>query len=225
VAIHLIPTAEVAPRALLPGDPGRALALAQLLLDAPRMCNHARGLWGYTGTAADGRALTVQATGIGGASTAAVLEDLAELGVRTALRLGTCRADGAEPALGTVLTVGRVLAEDGIAGTAARSHPQSLDAPDAAWVHPDPAFAGDAVVVSRDRLAPEPTGAAPVADRTTAAFLVVCAELGVRAGALLAVTSRAGGARLDAEALLAAEHELGLAGAALLGLPPRGPVA
>ena len=43
-----IPTAELAPRALLPGDPGRALMLAQHLLVEPAMFNHNRGLWGYT---------------------------------------------------------------------------------------------------------------------------------------------------------------------------------
>ena len=51
-AIHLHPTAPLAERVLLPGDPGRALALAQTLLSEPRMFNHNRGLWGYTG---DGR--------------------------------------------------------------------------------------------------------------------------------------------------------------------------
>ncbi|MEA2340110.1 MAG: purine-nucleoside phosphorylase, partial [Solirubrobacteraceae bacterium] len=89
---HLHPTADIAPRALLPGDPGRALALAQALLDTPRMCNHHRGLWGYTGTAADGDALTIQATGMGGPSAAIVLEELADLGVRRAVRVGTCGA-------------------------------------------------------------------------------------------------------------------------------------
>ena len=49
--IHLHPTAELAERVLLPGDPGRALALAQLLLEKPLMFNHHRGLWGYTGAA------------------------------------------------------------------------------------------------------------------------------------------------------------------------------
>ncbi len=174
------------------------------------MCNHARGLWGYTGFASDGAPLTVQSTGIGGASTAAVLEDLAGLGVSTALRLGTCRADGPQPALGTVLVVGRALAQDGVG--AAAGEPVVL---------PDSAFAGDAVVVSRDRLAPGPTGDAAVADRTTAAFLVVCRQLGVRCGALLAVTADAAGGHLGDEALLDAEHRLGLAGAALLGLAAR----
>ncbi len=49
VTIHLHPTAPLAERVLLPGDPGRALRLAQTLLDAPAMFNHNRGLWGYTG--------------------------------------------------------------------------------------------------------------------------------------------------------------------------------
>ena len=44
--IHIHPTAPLAARVLLPGDPGRALLLAQALLDEPRMFNHNRGLWG-----------------------------------------------------------------------------------------------------------------------------------------------------------------------------------
>ena len=80
--IHLHPTAPLAERVLLPGDPGRALLLAQLLLEAPKMFNHNRGLWGYTGTAADGQPLTVQSTGMGGPSAAIVLSELAELGAR-----------------------------------------------------------------------------------------------------------------------------------------------
>ena len=45
-----------AERVLLPGDPGRALLLAQALLDEPKMFNHNRGLWGYTGSARRRRA-------------------------------------------------------------------------------------------------------------------------------------------------------------------------
>ena len=59
-------TRRVAERALLPGDPGRALRLAQHLLAAPmQVLNTNRGLWGYTGTAADGAPLTIQSTGHG----------------------------------------------------------------------------------------------------------------------------------------------------------------
>ena len=88
-AIHIHPTAPLAERVLLPGDPGRALALAQELLEAPLMFNHNRGLWGYTGRAADGEPLTIQSTGIGGPSAALVLEELIALGARRAIRVGT----------------------------------------------------------------------------------------------------------------------------------------
>jgi DeoD family purine-nucleoside phosphorylase len=111
--IHLHPTAPAAPRALLPGDPGRALALAQALLDQPKMFNHNRGLWGYTGTASDGRLLTIQATGMGGPSAAIVVEELADLGVETAVRIGTCGALADGCALGDLVAAHEVLCVDG----------------------------------------------------------------------------------------------------------------
>ena len=42
-------------QAILVGDPGRALLLAQELLEQPKMSNHARGLWGYSGATPEGR--------------------------------------------------------------------------------------------------------------------------------------------------------------------------
>ena len=48
---RLRPTAPIAADAVLVGDPGRALLLAQELLEQPKMSNHARGLWGYSGRA------------------------------------------------------------------------------------------------------------------------------------------------------------------------------
>ena len=87
---RLRPTAEIAPRAILAGDPGRAMLLAQELIEEPKMSNHARGLWGYSGAAvADGEPLTIQSTGIGGPSAALVLGELVELGVRRAIRVGS----------------------------------------------------------------------------------------------------------------------------------------
>src|SRR5260221_7480718 len=89
---RLRPTAPLAPDAILVGDPGRSLLLAQELLEQPKMSNHARGLWGYTGRMAAGDALTIQATGMGGPSAALVLADLAKLGVERVVRVGTCAA-------------------------------------------------------------------------------------------------------------------------------------
>jgi len=54
VPTRLRPTAPIAADAILVGDPGRALLLAQELLEQPKMSNHARGLWGYSGATPDG---------------------------------------------------------------------------------------------------------------------------------------------------------------------------
>jgi purine-nucleoside phosphorylase len=111
--VHLRPTAPLAERVLLPGDPGRALLLATKLLDTPRMFNHHRGLWGYTGRAPDGEPVTIQATGMGGPSTAIVVDELIALGARRLIRVGTCGAlgDGLGPA--DLVVAGAALAEDG----------------------------------------------------------------------------------------------------------------
>jgi uridine phosphorylase len=111
-AIHIHPTAPLAERVLLPGDPGRALALAQELLDQPLMFNHNRGLWGYTGEASDGKPLTIQSTGIGGPSAAIVLEELVALGARRAIRVGTA-GSLADAGLGDLLVVTEAIATDG----------------------------------------------------------------------------------------------------------------
>jgi uridine phosphorylase len=153
LSIHLRPTAPLADRALLPADPGLALALAQALLEAPRMFNHSRGLWGYTGTADDGLPLSVQSTGIGGPSAAIVLDELAGLGVGRAIRVGTCSVIGpASPlGLGDLLLVEAAVTADGTsralgaAGDLAPADGELL----AAMIAAAPAIARG-VVVSRD---------------------------------------------------------------------------
>ena len=111
--IHLQPTAPLAPRVLLPGDPGRALLIAQAVLTEPKMFNHNRGLWGYSGTAADGEPLTVQSTGMGGPSAAIVISELCDLGARTLLRTGTCGGLHPDLELGQLLVVTEAIADDG----------------------------------------------------------------------------------------------------------------
>jgi DeoD family purine-nucleoside phosphorylase len=111
--IHLRPATDLAERVLLPGDPGRALAVAQELMDQPKMFNHNRGLWGYTGSGPDGEPLTIQATGMGGPSAAIVVEELIALGARTLIRIGTCGAIDPELGLGDLLVASEALAEDG----------------------------------------------------------------------------------------------------------------
>src|SRR5258705_11910611 len=66
VPVRLRPTTPITPDAILVGDPGRALLLAQELLEKPKMSNHARGLWGYTGHTAAGDWRTTPAAGMAG---------------------------------------------------------------------------------------------------------------------------------------------------------------
>jgi DeoD family purine-nucleoside phosphorylase len=111
--IGLQPTADLAERVLLPGDPARALMLAELLLEGTKMFNHHRGLWGYTGLASDGAPLTIQSTGMGGPSAAIVISELADLGARRMLRVGTCGALQAGLELGDLLVATEAIPADG----------------------------------------------------------------------------------------------------------------
>lgn len=131
--IHLHPTAELAPRALLPGDPGRALALAQDLIEQPKMFNHHRGLWGYTGPArADGQPLTIQSTGMGGPSAAIVFEELVQLGLERAVRVGTCGALDPHLRLGDLVLATEAIPGDGVGARLARLSDGARPAADAA---------------------------------------------------------------------------------------------
>jgi uridine phosphorylase len=200
---RLRPTAEIHPDAILVGDPGRALALAQVLLEQPRMSNHARGLWGYSGETAEGRELTLQSTGMGGPSAALVLGDLAGLGVRRAVRVGTCAAIDPELRPGDLVAV-------------REARPWSTDHPDAgAPAFPDEGLAtrlgstlGDemrsGLVASLDVLHPSPGHATPlgdVADMQTAALFVAGARLGIALAAVLVVIDAEGHDPLDDESL------------------------
>ena len=79
---------DVAPIVLLPGDPGRATRVAERL-DGARCYNEFRGLLGYTGKYR-GTHISVQTTGMGAPSAAIVVEELAMLGAKTVIRIGTC---------------------------------------------------------------------------------------------------------------------------------------
>ncbi len=208
---RLRPTAPNAADAILVGDPGRALALAQELLRQPKMSHHARGLWGYTGDGPTGRPLTIQSTGMGGPSATVVLRDLAELGVRRAIRIGT-GTSLSDPKLGELLIV------------------TEAQAPGRAAAHPDReltrgleeslADASTGVVVSLD--APHdperflPPVLADVADMQTAALLAAGAQLGLPVAALLIVSERSDLGRLGDEELEEAAKQAGKTAAALL---------
>jgi uridine phosphorylase len=201
---------------LLPGDPHRALAVAQAILEAPLMFNHARGLWGYTGRARDGEPLTVQATGMGGPSAAIVIEELIALGARQLIRIGTCGALVPELELGELVVADAVLAGD---GTSQALGAGERVAPDAELTDALAATgARRAVVVSTDlfydpRPEPDWRGEGAEAIEMEAATLLALGERhGVAAAVLLAVTDHLAGEerrRLDREQLEALGVRLG----------------
>jgi hypothetical protein len=205
--IHLRPHAPVAERVLLPGDPGRALRLAQALTEQPRMLNHHRGLWGYTGMAADGAPLTVQATGLGGPSAAIVVEELLMLGARRLIRVGSCRA------LAAGLGLGDVVRADAVVGTDGASRALGAAAPDPGLTA---ALAVPGVTVASGDLFYGEPGAGDVADLSSAAVLAAAARGDAPAAVVLAV-AQAGGERIGDEALHAAELRCGEVALAALG--------
>ncbi len=206
--------------------------LAQLLTAEPKMFNHNRGLWGYTGTAPDGEPLTIQSTGMGGPSAAIVLEELCDLGVLRAIRVGTCGALDGDLALGDLVIADAALASDGTSlalgsGELVAASPGLVEALRAAagagarigtvatsdlFYDRDPARAG--AWASRGAIAVE----------MEAAALMRVGELrGVAIGCLLAVTDTFDAAgerhRMDADGVLAAGERLGRVAAAALAAP------
>lgn len=234
--IHLRPTATLAPRVLLPGDPGRALALAQELLEGPKMFNHHRGLWGYTGLAhADGEPLSIQSTGMGGPSAAIVLEELAALGARTAIRVGTCGALDPTLSLGNLVLARETIAADGV-GLALAGAAESRVAADAGLTAAlqeaaDPEAAGTIVTTDLFYETPDAgrearwaqAGALAI-EMEAAALFAVGARRGVAVACLLTVSDVFGEdgerERIADEPMLAAALRMGAA--AIAALAPSG---
>jgi DeoD family purine-nucleoside phosphorylase len=237
--IHLRPTTALAERVLLPGDPGRALALAQFLLSEPLMFNHHRGLWGYTGAAADGQPLTIQSTGMGGPSAAIVLHELISLGVRRAIRVGTCGALDAALGLGDLVVAREAIPADGTsialgAGELTRADPllagALLDELERNCSRPGGRAHHQGRIVSTDlfynpdskRNAKWSAGGAIAVEMEASTLFTVGATAGVRVGCLLAVTdifdSDGNRARIEDEALVGAVEAMGSAAARALGL-------
>lgn len=220
---RLRPTAPIAADAILVGDPGRALMLAQELLEQPKMSNHARGLWGYFGATAEGHELTIQSTGMGGPSAVVVIRDLAELGVKRAIRIGTCASLG-DLGLGELVVVSEARPIRGsFVGSETTKEPHDR-------VEPDPTLtrqlrealpaAATGVAISLDHLhrpeAEVPSMVAEAADMQTAALLAAAQERGVTGAAVLIATEKSDSGQLRDEDLEEAAKRAGRAASAVL---------
>jgi len=224
--VHIHQTAELAERVLLPGDPGRALRLAQELLTEPRMLNHNRGLWGYTGIATDGLPLSIQSTGMGGPSAAIVVSELIELGAERLIRIGTCGGLSAEVEIGQLAVAAEAIADDGTS-CALGGHRRMAQVPASesltsalrtAEVGGGQRTAAVGAIVSsdlfydaEDRIDEWVRAGALAVEMETAAIFTLAGKRGVEAGCALLVSNAVIGepGYIQAEALHAAELRLG----------------
>jgi uridine phosphorylase len=96
---------------LLPGDPGRVPVIASHL-DTPREIAYSREFRTITGSL-DGEPVTVTSTGIGGPSAAIAVEELAQLGAHTFIRIGTSGAVQPELEIGELVVATAAVRDEG----------------------------------------------------------------------------------------------------------------
>jgi 5'-methylthioadenosine phosphorylase/purine-nucleoside phosphorylase len=103
---------DYAPNVLCPGDPIRARYIAETFFDpGARLVNEVRGMLGFTGTF-EGKPISVQSTGMGAPSCGIVFEELAQLGARRFIRVGTCGGIADGMAMGDTVIALSAAAED-----------------------------------------------------------------------------------------------------------------
>jgi len=225
--IGLQPTTDLAERVLLPGDPARALVLAEYLLDGPKMFNHHRGLWGYTGLAPDGAPVTIQSTGMGGPSAAIVISELIDLGARRLVRVGTCGALAAGLALGDLLIATEAIAADGTsralgAGERIPADPGLLEALSDAGEHAGPVVSSDLFYDGRGLERGWADAGAAAVEMEAATLFALASTREVPAAALLVVSDLVLPVRrrIGPEELREAEMRMGRVALSALGLVP-----
>jgi uridine phosphorylase len=102
---------EVGKVALLPGDPGRVPRIAKRLSRTKELTSN-REFAAFSGFAGDEKVVVVS-TGIGGPAAAIVVEELARLGVKVMIRVGTCGAITSEAKVGSLIVPDAAVRMDG----------------------------------------------------------------------------------------------------------------
>lgn len=102
---------EVGGYVLLPGDPGRVPLVASHLTGA-REVAHFREFRTFTGEL-DGERVSVTSTGVGGPSAAIAVEELAQLGAHTFVRIGTCGAMQPDMSIGELVIASGAIRDEG----------------------------------------------------------------------------------------------------------------
>lgn len=101
--------------AILPGDPARVDVIASYLKDVKEETFN-REYKSITGTYKGKRILAIS-TGMGGASTAICIEELADIGITDIIRIGSCGALQKHLSLGQLLICDKAVCDDGTSQT------------------------------------------------------------------------------------------------------------
>ncbi len=190
---------DVAGRTVVCGDPGRTRRASEFL-ESARLVNDNRGLLTYTGFYR-GIPMTAATTGMGSPSAAIVMEELAMLGAKAVVRVGTTGGIGSEVGIGDVVVPSAAIPLDGATRAYAGSDaPQEPDSVLSGLVFVEAARRGlrchRGDVCSSDTFyLEEERGAAAWSSRGVLSFEMECAVIfalarlrGYRAAAILTVT-------------------------------------
>lgn len=237
-----------AAHAFLPGDPGRARKIAGAFDTGARQIASRREFTSVLGRL-EGRPVIVTSTGIGGPSTSIAVEELARLGVRTFLRVGSTGAIQSGIEIGdVVITSGSVRLDGASAHYAPIEYPAVADpevvqalreaarrtgrrahvgiTASSATFYPGEertdSFSG--YVLRRFQGATEEWRALNVLnyEMESATLLTMCSALGLRAGCVTGVVNRAGEEAIEEEDLERGEAAaIDVAVAAMSGLLSR----
>jgi len=194
----LVETGDVADLALVPGDPGRVDRIVDRCEDREPVAEN-REYRVVNATYRD-RPVTVCSTGIGAPSTAIALEELANVGAETFLRVGTCGALQSGIGIGEMIVATAAAKEEGtteryedVAVPAVADHDVTAALIDAAGRRDDPVRVGpiatdDAFYNETETYvrAWEAAGLLAV-EMEAAALFSIARRRGLRAGALCTV--------------------------------------
>jgi uridine phosphorylase len=103
------------PTVLLSGDPDRSRHIAATHLSNVRVLSTHRGLWSGIGNLPSGRELICSTSGMGGPSASIVINELAQVGARTIIRVGTTGSIQAHVKAGSVVISSAALRRQGTA--------------------------------------------------------------------------------------------------------------
>lgn len=101
--------------ALLSGDPGRSRHIAESKLVGARLLSDERGLDSYAATLSNGRPVVCATSGMGAPSASIVINELAQIGITTIIRIGTSGSIQRHVAIGSVVIAHAALCRHGAA--------------------------------------------------------------------------------------------------------------